>query len=367
MKNSSIYLYLRYNGDMKISQNPKFREEISRLLEINNININVADMLNVACSYTDIINPGEINESGSINDAIIEQLYAFYQLDQDNEENQAIMEEFFLRSLKELNPDNYRDNLYVKTIKETGRYGKYALKNIEYAPYQLFPYDEINIGKDYQEYSAIGYFRKPYSYLVLCEGNNIWMSLNPNEIETMKPFIEKGNGHVLVLGLGMGYVPFMLANKNNVKSVTIIEKDQEIINLFNKLIYPHFLNKEKIKIIKDDAINYVSKNQKFDYIFADLWHSPEDGLSLFIKLKRINKNIDCWLETSLIALLRRCMFTLIEEIMNGSKEEDYRFARTATDKVINTYYQKTKNIAINDVDDLHNLLKDETLMNLLLR
>ena len=104
--------------------------------------------------------------------------------------------------------------------------------------------------------------------------------------------------------------------------------------------------------------------KKYDYIFADLWHAPEDGLELFIKLKRINKSIDCWLETSLIALLRRCMITLIEESLEGLDEKAYKHARTPTDRVINNFYQKTKNITLRDVNDLENLLKDETLIDL---
>ena len=84
------------------------------------------------------------------------------------------------------------------------------MKYINYAPYQLFAYDDIKVN-GYKEYSQVGYFDNKFSYLALTEGNNIWMSLNPNEIETMKPYINKARGNVLVLGLGMGYVPFMLS------------------------------------------------------------------------------------------------------------------------------------------------------------
>ena len=353
---------------MKIANNKQLHDEIKSLIDTNNININVADMLNLAFSYTDLFPKEELyqyfKEGFTDKEAIVDMLYDFYKLDRHNEENNAIMDEFFLERIERLSTLDYQNNLYVKTIKDEGRYGKYALKYITYEPYQLFPSDEIAIGEHYQEYSRVGFFSEPFSYLALTEGNNIWMSINPNEIATMSPFINKAHGNVLVLGLGMGYVPFMMANKKEVKSITVIEKDQEIINLFNKLIYPKFINGQKIQIIKYDAISYVHHNQKYDYIFADLWHSPEDGLPLFIRLKRINPKIDCWLETSLIALLRRCMLTLIEETLSGFAEDDYRFARTATDRVINDYYKKTKNIVLNDVNDLHNLISDKTLLEL---
>ena len=355
---------------MIIKNDPELRKELEKIISVNAINMNVADMLMTAFSYTDIIDPNEIKqyvkEGWDVKDAILEMLYDFYQLDKNNEENQEVMNSYILKNIKCLNPYDYQNNPYVKAINQTGKNGKYALKYINYYPYQLFAYDDIKVD-GYQENSRIGYFKDKFSYLGLTEGNNIWMSLNPNEIETMKPFINKGSGNVLVLGLGMGYVPFMLASKNCVKSVTIIEKDQNIIDLFNKFIWPKFINKEKIKIIKDDAIEYVRKQKEatYDYVFADLWHDPEDGLPLFVSLKKINEEIDCWLNDSMYALLRRCMITLIEETLNGSIEEDYRFAKTYTDKVINTFYQKTKNLSVERLNDLSALLSDDNLLSLL--
>ncbi len=347
----------------------KSKQLVQSIISTNNINMNVADVLMGAFMCVDAINPDEvkqyIKEGFSENEAIYNCLFDFIGVSKDDKESQTILSEYVLNNLKKLNPLDYSNNPYVKAVKKTGRKGKYALKYIDYAPYQLFAFDDIKIN-DYKEYSQIGYFDNKFSYLALTEGNNIWMSLNPNEIETMKPYINKAKGNVLVLGLGMGYVPFMLSLKNCVKSITIIERDQEIINLFNELIYPSFPNKEKIKIIKGDAVEFARKSQKegiYDYIFADLWHDPEDGLPLFIKLKRINKGIDCWLEVSMYALLRRCMITLLEEQVNGLKEEDYRFAKTYTDKVINTFYQKTKNLSLERLDDL---LSDDSLLGFLL-
>jgi len=355
---------------MIIKNDSSLRKELQSIIDINATNMNVADMLMNAFSYTDIIDPNEVKqyvkEGWNENNAILEILYDFYQLDKNNEDNQKIMDSYILNNLKCLNPKEYLENAYAKAIGKTGRNGKYALRYINYYPYQLFAYDDIKVD-GYQENSRIGYFREKFSYLALTQGNNIWMSLNPNEIETMKPFILNGRGNVLVLGLGMGYVPFMLARKKCVQSITIVEKDQNIIDLFKSLIWPNFENKEKIKIVKDDAIEYVKKQKeaRWDYIFADLWHDPEDGLELFVKLKQINPNIDCWLNDSMYALLRRCMITLLEETLNGSKEEDYRFAKTYTDKVINTYYRNTKNLLIEKREDLDNLLTNEKLFSLL--
>ena len=359
---------------MKINEKI-LKKEIENLIDINAININVADMLMTAFSYTDIFDPNDIKqyvkEGFSEEEAIITVLYDFYGLNKDDEDNAQIMEEYFLKCIHKLEPTDYLNNPYVKAIKKQGRTGKYALKEITYAPYQLFASDEIVV-KNYHEYSQVGYFSEEFSYLALCEGNNIWMSLNPNEINTMQPYIDEAKGDVLILGLGMGYVPFMLANKDDVKRIVIIERDQQIIDLFNLFIWPDFPNQEKVTIIKDDAIRYTSDKQRcqsYDYIFADLWHEPNDGLDIYLSLKKneqiINKKIHYWLETSIIALLRRCMITLIEETLFEHLDDNaYRHAKTATDKVINHYYFQTKNLALNNKEDLDHLLSDENLVKL---
>ena len=345
----------------------ELKPKLQEIIDTNAINMNIADVLMSSFMYTDIINYDEVKqykkEGHQENEAVFNLFCDSLGFEKDDE----VLREYVLNNLKQLNLKDYIDNAYAKAVKQLGKKGKYALRNIDYQPYQLFAYDDIRMN-GYKEYSQIGYFNQKFSYLALTEGNNIWMSLNPNEIETMKPYINKARGNVLVLGLGMGYVPFMLSLKNCISKIIIIEKDQNIIDLFDEFIYPHFPNKEKIEIIKGDAIEYVSKNQKqgtYDYIFADLWHDPEDGLPLFVKLKKINKNIDCWLEVSLYALLRRCMITLIEETINGSKEEDYKYAKTYTDKVINTYYQKTKNLSLERLGDLDHLLDNDTLLSFL--
>ena len=353
---------------MKIVYNPNLKTKIDEIIRINQINTWIAGLFNEVNSYTDFFSKDKIDyfikKGHSEAEAMTAIICGEFNLERD-EELDAILTEFVSERIKCLEAKEYLNNEYATRIKATGRYKQYALRMIDYEPYQTFAYDEISVTKDYKEYSAIGYFKKPFSYLALCEGNNIWMSLNPNEIETMKPFIDKGQGNVLVLGLGMGYVPFMMSLKDEVKHITIIEKDQNIINLFNNLLFTHFVNKNKITIIKDDAIKYVSKNNKYDYIFADLWHTPEDGLDLYIELKRINKDIDCWLETSLIAMLRRCMITLIEEQLDNLKEDNYKKAKTITDRVINHYYERTKNLVINNEDDLLNLLSDDLLIDLI--
>mgnify|MGYP004628899591 FL=1 len=127
------------------------------------------------------------------------------------------------------------------------------------------------------------------------------MLITPNEIETMSESISEAYGNVLTYGLGLGYYQYMISNKDNVKSITIIEKDQNIIDLFTKYILPQYKYKNKIKIINEDALKYKYNNE-YDYVFVDIWHDPSDGIELYTKMKQLEKpNIkySYWIEKTI--------------------------------------------------------------------
>ena len=354
---------------MIIKKNKDLLNKLHELFRINEENMALGNLLFNAfidLPETEINKIKKLIEKGKDEkEAILEILYEYLEIS-DDEEAIAFVKNRIFKDLNKQDGDYFKNNHYASFINKTGKFKDCSLEYLSYKPYQMFSLDDIYID-GYVEHNRIGYFAEEYQYLALLKKKEIWMSLNPNEITTMAPYIDKANGHVLVLGLGMGYVAFMMAMKSNVISVTIVEKDPQVINIFNNLIWPNFKNKEKIEIINDDAIHYLSAKQKaYDYIFADLWHSPDDGLPLFIKIKRINRNIDCWLETSMYALLRRCMITLLFEVLNGYLEKNYLKAKIYTDEVINKYYFTTKKVTIETVDDLDNLLSFDNLLNLMI-
>ena len=55
------------------------------------------------------------------------------------------------------------------------------------------------------------------------------MLVTPNEVHTMKADIEKAHGKVLTYGLGLGYFPFMTSRKEEVTSVTVVERSSDVI------------------------------------------------------------------------------------------------------------------------------------------
>ena len=133
------------------------------------------------------------------------------------------------------------------------------------------------------------------------------MTLLPNETITIKPHVENSFGRVLTFGLGLGYFALSAAAKDSVSSVTVVERDENVIKLFSDVILPRFSCKDKIKMIKADAFEYAEQNYAknlYDFVFADIWHDPSDGVELYLKMKEYEKlcpncKYEYWIEDTL--------------------------------------------------------------------
>lgn len=202
----------------------------------------------------------------------------------------------------ELDKNKYEDNLYYKNISfKNIKSNKWSFRYESYKPYEAFVFNDLRKIND-KLYPCIGYFKEEYKYPAVLENNREWMLITPNEIETMERPINEATGNVLTYGLGLGYYAYMVSMKEDVKTVTIVEKDKEIIELFNKYILPQFRFKDKIRIINMDAFEYFKKNIYYDFVFVDIWHDPSDGIDLYLKFKSLEKkNIkySYWIEDTI--------------------------------------------------------------------
>lgn len=202
----------------------------------------------------------------------------------------------------ELDKNKYENNLYYKNINFRNiKSNKWSFKYESYKPYEAFVFNDLRRIND-KLYPCIGYFKEEYKYPTVLENNREWMLITPNEIETMEKPINEATGNVLTYGLGLGYYAYMVSMKEDVKTVTIVEKDKEIIELFNKYILPQFKYKDKIKIINMDAFEYFKKDIYYDFVFVDIWHDPSDGIDLYLKFKSLEKkNIkySYWIEDTI--------------------------------------------------------------------
>ena len=353
---------------MKINLSKAELEKTYRLLDTKEINMSIAELL-----FSTFEEKEFFKGVKSVED-FYSKLLEYWNIPGDDLEELKILEKWVKPAISPLKHGFFEKNPYFTTVNpKPFKQGEYELGYIDFKAYQPFSLNDIQVDeKDYfLERSPLSYFDSNESYLALSYKGEVWMSITPNEINTMQPYIDEASGQVLVLGLGLGYYPFMLSQKENVKKIIVVELDPNVIRIFKEHLLPLFPHKEKITIIKGDAIEYLRKNRlHYHYIFADLWHNPEDGLPIYLKLKEIEKQytfgkFQYWLETSLLAMLRRCLLTVYEESLQGYGDKDYQKASNDIDKIINVLYFKTKNITISKYDDIYNLLKDESLLRLI--
>lgn len=349
-------------ADMKINLNKTELEKVYQLLDTKEINISVAELLFSTFEETSYF------KGANDVDSFFEKLLSYWGVPEEEEEDVTLLEKYVKPAIFPLKPDYFSKNLYYQTIKPNQiKDGNYKLEYLSYKPFQPFSLNDIRVDKNdyYMERSPLAYFTEEKKYLALTYKGEIWMSIIPNEIETMKPYIQSAIGNVLVLGLGLGYYPFMVSEKEEVKDITIVELDSTIIQMFKKHILPMFPHKEKIHIVQGDAIKYLNDCQlDYDTIFADLWHNPVDGLPLYTKIKKLESKFrkaqfQYWLETSLIALYRRCILTVFACNLEGMRIED---PDVNLNKLMRSIDERTKNVTINSYDDINRLLSDEAII-----
>ena len=232
-------------------------------------------------------------------------------IDLDTEKNPRdaeIFEEYFPDMVHLLKNKDYENNPYLKNIQiPTKKLGKWELCYKTYVPYQAFVFDDPKITRDGKIIPQIGFFEKEFSYPAVLESGTEWMLITPNEINTMRAPISGAHGKVLTYGLGLGYFAYMVSEKESVSSVTIVERDKNAISLFRDIILPQMPRKDKINIICDDAFYFAETrlaDSDFDFVFADIWHDPSDGVPAYNRLKATEKylpsaDFSYWIEKTL--------------------------------------------------------------------
>jgi hypothetical protein len=271
----------------------------------------------------------------------------------------------------------YRD---IRFDKQT--MGRFRFDIGHYDKYELFTFNFFESTYKGIFLPAIGTCDYRFEYPGLLENNEVWMSVTPNEISTMEKPIAEANGKVLTLGCGMGYYAYMVSLKDDVDSVTIIEKEPEVIELFKIFILPQFGNKDKVTIIQADAYEYMEKLEDgtYDYCFADIWKGNTDAVP-YIRMKKIcskfrRTRMSYWIEDAIVGVFPGIVFSLIakgfltgtgndmpllDENAKGVSEEDMQKLKIETEYIEGLL----KDIKITRPEHIDYLMNYRNLINMM--
>ncbi len=278
------------------------------------------------------------------------------------------------KGLTKVTHDQYVTNPFYQVVKpQVIKRGDWALTDDTYLPYQPVIMGDVQIDENqhFLELSPIGYFEQPFSFLALKQKGVTWMSITPFEINTMEKTLSKMSGQVTTLGLGLGYFAFMAALKKDVKDVTVIEKDQRVIDLFLEHIYPSLPVKDKITIVHADAFSYLKTNKKpIDHVFVDIYHTADDGLPLYMQLKKMESlwpktSWHYWLESSILGLFRRHMIIYLEEQVQKPGLMDYSNPENFQEFLLQNLDEINAKTSLKNANQLKVWLSDESIKTII--
>ena len=100
-----------------------------------------------------------------------------------------------------------------------------------------------------------------------------WMSMTPMEIESQELGCRHASGHVVVMGLGMGWAAANAALNPAVTRVTVVEHDPEVIEVVGRSgVFDQLpaAAAARLTIIPGDARSFVPDSPA-DTLLADIW------------------------------------------------------------------------------------------------
>ena len=255
-------------------------------------------------------------------EAIVGLLSEIFALDFEKSEDRRIIMDYLTPSVRILDKTKYENDPYYKNIKlDNLKDGSWEIKIEEYKPYQAVICDDMIINEDFSEVPPLGFFTESFSFPAILENGNEWMTLTPVDLDTCEEAIAEAHGKVVTFGLGLGYYAYMVAQKEDVESVTVVELSADVIKLFKTHILPKMENGHKIRIVNADAFEYAEKlmpSENFDLAFVDTWRDASDGAPMYERMRALEKyskntKFLYWIENFLRSRLRALKFAQLVE------------------------------------------------------
>lgn len=320
---------------MKISLPSSVLPRVEKLEDTRRRNFRFAELMSRYLNlFPDFVKEEYVSElllSVSFEEAFCAALTVALGLDTENEDDRVMIRKYLPASVKCLDSFYYRLNPYYQSISFPDvKCNDWEIKTMSLAPWEGFVYNDPVLLPDFTEIPRIGFFREKFSFPAVLQNGREWMTLMPNETATLENAVKNAFGNVVTYGLGLGYFAYRAAAKDNVQSVTVVEKDENVIKLFTEHILPLFPCKDKITVLRDDAFSHAEKvlpSGRFDYVLADIWHDAGDGTPLYLRFRDIaskQKNIkwDYWLEETIVSYLRWPVFSEVyKAIKTGGQSE----------------------------------------------
>ena len=110
---------------------------------------------------------------------------------------------------------------------------------------------------------------EPGKYIRLAHNDECVMSDTTMEKYTNLDFCANAYGDIIIGGLGIGMIIMAIQDKSEVNSITVIEKNQEVIDM----VASQLNFNDKVNIICADVFEWKpERGVKYDMAYMDIWN-----------------------------------------------------------------------------------------------
>jgi hypothetical protein len=198
------------------------------------------------------------------------------------------------------NPENPLDG--ILEVKCAGEKHALVKGKLRYLKLRVPMHEGLPIsgGRDLYDGPKLLYFDAPIDIPVLQyqKAANVWepwMSLTPMEMWTQRSGVFASTGHVVLGGLGMGWLLTQIAKKPTVKKITVVEQDQDLLDWFGYQVCKKIPKVDEV--ICGDFWEHAPKYdlQKCRYI-ADVWpkHGQAEYSERLVELRARGAKVWAW-------------------------------------------------------------------------
>ena len=297
----------------------------------------------------------------SVQKAMCEAGFSEFQQDEEN------WPSLFL-SKKEWEKSPYHANISLDLIRDA----HFSYEKTKVAGRELFNVDAIqkDPNRELNDWMKLRAMDSNFEAIYLYQDDKDWMVDAPSEAATNNLPAMRAHGNIVTFGLGIGYFVYMAMQNPNVKEITVVERSEEVIAMFQRFLYPQFPQDIPLHIIQGDAFDYYNEEflSKYDYSYTDIWFSSTDGLKIIERLLHQYvppfQNADFWIEDSCLEIMWTLIFLYFDALAHHQDVQVNPQYEKEMSKIV-TYFSN-KQETVNDVETPKFYMYDTKTIRLIL-